>query len=86
LTSVGAKINPVGSRRRPVGIQARAGRAHLLRWPLTTTRREIMNRPRKSTSESSTSAERNNTVRPLRQQELETVRGGDGVLNTKLPQ
>ena len=45
-----------------------------------------MNRPRKPASESSTSTERNNAVRPLRQQELETVRGGDGVMNTRLPQ
>ncbi|HEX3476783.1 MAG TPA: hypothetical protein VHT91_17280 [Kofleriaceae bacterium] len=45
-----------------------------------------MNRPRKPASEPSTTTERNNAIRPLRQQELETVRGGDGVTGQRLPQ
>jgi hypothetical protein len=53
---------------------------------LTTTRRDPMNRPRKPASEPSTTTERNNAIRPLRQQELETVRGGDGVTGQRLPQ
>jgi hypothetical protein len=44
-----------------------------------------MKRPRKPASESSSSTELNNAVRPLRQQELETIRGGGGEV-VRIPQ